>query len=77
MQFRVQLIEVLRRARIGIGGARALDESIEFHECIGPERGGAEVVRRIRGGEFGREIGEIGEGEFSGVGVRDDTDVDY
>lgn len=58
----VQLVEVLRSARVRVGGFGAGDEGVELHECVGAHRGGKDLLQGVGGAEFRGEIGEVGEG---------------
>lgn len=77
MQFGVQLIEVLRCPRVGVGGSCTLDEGVEFHEGVGAQCGRLELLGGVGGAELGGEVREVGESEFAGVRVRNNADVDY
>ena len=51
-----------------IGFLGALDKGVEFDEGVGPAGGGVDLLRGIGGGEFGGQVGEVGEGKFARVG---------
>ena len=52
-----------------VGLFRPLDKGVEFDKGVG-SAGGREVTRgAISGGEFGGEVGEVGEGEFARIGL--------
>lgn len=76
-QLVVQLVEVLRGARVGVGGFGARDEGVELHEGVGAHGGGEDLLQGIGSAEFGREVGEVGEGELAWVGALADAHVDY
>jgi hypothetical protein len=60
LELGVQLVQILRRAGIGICGLGALDEGVEFHECVWSERGCDKLLVGVGGAEFRGEVGEVG-----------------
>lgn len=51
-----------------------MDEGVELDEGIGAQSGGEVLLGGVGGGEFGGEVGEVGEGEFAGVGAVADAE---
>lgn len=76
-QLVIQLVEILRRAGVTIGRFGFCNKVIKLHKRIGPQRRVEELGHGVHGGELGGEVGEVGEGEFAGVGAFGDAEVDY
>lgn len=74
-QLIVQLVEVLRGPRVAVRRLGLRDEVVELHEGVGPQRGAEQLRLRVRGGELGREVREVGEGELARVGALRDAAV--
>ena len=68
-QLVVELVEVLRGAAVLVGFLGALDEGVELDEGVGAQGGRLVGARGVGGGKLGREVGEIGKGEFARVGL--------
>lgn len=76
-QLIVQLVEILGCTGILVCFLGALDEGIELDEGVGTAGGGEVLLGGVGGCEFGGEVGEVGEGQFSGVGaVADGEEAD-
>lgn len=72
----VELVEVLARARVGVGRLRLCDEVVELHEGVRAEGRVVDLLRGVGGGELASEVGEVGERELSGVGGIADAEED-
>ncbi len=64
-------------ARVGVSGFGARDEGVEFHEGVRAHCLRMDLLEGVCSAEFGGKIGEVGEGEFTGIGALADTHVDY
>ena len=45
----------------------ALDKSVKLNKCIRPTGRGKIICRSVSGGKFSGKVGEISEGEFTGI----------
>ena len=54
-----------------------MDEGIKLHKCVWAEGVGEDLLGWVGCGEFGVEVGEVGECEFARVGFFGDADIDY
>lgn len=75
-QLVVELVEVLRRARVGIRRARLGDEAVKVHKRIRPQRRVVHLVRRVGAVELGGEVGEVGKGQLARVRALADAQED-
>lgn len=66
-QLVVELVEVLRGAGVAVGALRLVDEAVELHEGVGPQRGAQQLRRRVRRRELGRQVREVGKGQLARV----------
>lgn len=70
----VELVEVLRGARVLVRLLGALDERVKLDKGVGPARGREILLRLVRRGELAGEVREVGEGELARVRAVADAD---
>lgn len=71
-QLIMQLIQILRRARVAVRRLGAANEAVKVHKRIRPKRRVHELLRRVRRRELARDVGEVCKGELARVrAVRD------
>jgi hypothetical protein len=63
----VQLVQVLRRARVLVRLLGALDERVELDKGVRPTRRREVLLRLVRLCELRGQVGQVGEGEFARV----------
>jgi hypothetical protein len=76
-QLAIQLVQITCCPRVRVGLFGPGHEGVEFDEGVGSQGRGGELGRRVGVEEFGGDVGEVGEGEFAGVGgVADAEEAD-
>lgn len=63
----MQLVQVLRRARVAVRRLGAADEAVKVHKSIRAQGRVVQLLRRVRGRELARDVAEIGEGQLPRV----------